>query len=532
MSVKLDDALKIANMINLVFQDKNDISTLINAFNTNKPTLDELLSNLNADLNKDFNKVVKAIDDQTLLNEWAPISSTLNYIGDNIAKYHTILATVYKNASGDYKVISDGKKILFKDWCSGKGSQTTSVLDEMTSWLDSGTFVGGTNTYASLSSIFSNAGPGDTSSLGSDALGIWKKLIDAAQAYPNPTLLGELGYDTKFNSIIKFMESVGKLVTSVYYIHDSALQLLNKIDSSNSYVSVHSTLVSQFGNVDSPTSIWGKFSAELAPSIGNTHSFAEVKVSAFVPQNYPESLPKTAWPIKSWPAGTVYFGGTLDVMDTYPNKGFVSALKFHRAVPAAYSESDLIADNIGLQAIICKMNSDMSIEVLDLKYPSDNWYANQELWNLTGIDGQYPEFVSQYQINVAENFEANYPEPPTPPNNNSITVITGFKFITEDCDIAIALKYGFLDLENQQIDDSGVWTSPIYSGQSKIQAGSFEQMSGNYASGAFKPQIMSNAGWNTTDGKGGGPDNAISAQMASTSYKADIFQPGKVKKII
>jgi len=532
MSVNLNEALTITKMVDDVFKNRSNEDDLLKTFISNGPSMTTLLDNLVDATIAGFKKVVATIDDQTLIQEWSPINSTLNYVGDNLKAYQAALSTVEKattgNNAGKYVITSDSQSILFEDWCNG-GNGSTSAIKEMASWLNIGTINDGD--YASLSGIFSSSGIGATDSIGSDALNTWKSIITSAQAYSNPSVMGDMYYDTQFNSVIKLMECTSKLVMGTYYVHDSALQLLELIGKNqNNYTSVYPVVKSQFGGCDLSSTIWHQFATTLDAWAGETQSFNTARVSAFVQGDYPSAAQGSAWAIRGWRKGEVYFSGVLDVTDTYPN-GFVSALKFHRALPSGVSESDMIADNIGLQAIICEMKSDLDLKVIDDIYPNDDWYANPSLWNPTGIDNQFPKFISNYAINEAVSYENYYPAAPAPMDGNHVVVVTGFKFITMDCDIAISLKFSQLNLSTQEMTGSGTWVDPVYSGHSPIQAGCFDNMSGNYASGTFKPQIMSTAAWNQTTGEHG-PDNTISTQMASMTYRADIFQPSMVKQII
>ncbi|TND07935.1 MAG: hypothetical protein FD123_2743 [Bacteroidetes bacterium] len=537
MEMDFDNVVKVLKALKAVYDNRDNETNLISALIGNGPDTADLLQALEQDVVQGLQNVVTAIQEQTLTQEWSGIANSLGYAHGVIKQYQTELASV-SNQSGTCMITSNGQNIPFSDWCLGT-STSTGALSMLNLLVGSAPINIMDPSVSSLSGIFSTSVPaGSSSTLGLNALPTWIQILSNAQSNTSQSLLGNTyKYETQYESVLRLMSYTHTLVALVYYIHDSALQLLiTSTGSASNCVSIGSTIAANFGDYATAGSIWNQFTQEfenlssgtpdqqqfnstyfslpLPPSVTYNHITIDIPVwsGGDSPNGGGETYPYS-WAFCSYPV-------SLANNPDYPNS-FFGSLGYLHVNQGSGSEVKVL----GLQGTVVQVGAGLAFSTQGL-YPSSDFYSDSSNWGNMQFSG-----IGTYQ-------ESFLPVPATA-STNLVPVITGFQLqvITNGAgafNIGLALQFGVLDVTDPNnpvvtVSDES-FVAPAYAEAkafqdytSMIQSGRFDAVTGN-----LLPAILSNA----TLCRVQGGDNAVVVQVASPIYMADFLQPDKLPQII
>lgn len=93
-TISFGDAVTIAGAVDSLIKHRGNLGKFLESFIDNGPSIGTLMETLTNDVVKGFDDVVSVLEDDTLQQEWAPISDTLNIVGDNLKSYQNSLTTV------------------------------------------------------------------------------------------------------------------------------------------------------------------------------------------------------------------------------------------------------------------------------------------------------------------------------------------------------------------------------------------------------------------------------------------------------
>lgn len=534
MDFDFDNIVKVLKAFNLVYQNRNNEANLISALMGNGPDTASILISIEQDVMSGFKDVVNAIQEQTLLTEWSGIATSLSYAHATIKQYQAELATV-SNASGSCMITSNGQQISLNDWCLGT-SNNPGVLDTLAALVNDSPITAITPSVSSLAGIFSTSTPaGSSSSLGINALSTWMQIVTNAQSNQSQSLLSNnYKYETQYESVLRLMTYTHTLVAMVYYIHDSALQLLTTVTgSSNNYVSVLDTIVANFGDYNTAGTVWNQFAQEFQQLSASAVPEEQIQYCAYT--SFP-STPNTTYShlgidIPVWAGGDSPNGGgetypyywgfcsypvSLANNANYPNSFFGSLGYIHVNQGSGSYERIL-----GVQGTVVTAGAGLKLTTQGL-YPDSNFYSNANNWN----NEQFSEIGT---------FEDSWVAAPQHASPNHISVITGFQLqvISNGAgayNIGLALQFGVLDVTNPDapvvtVNDPS-FISPVYTSANGYQDYTSMCQSGRYdaTTGDLLPAILSNA----TLSRVQNGDNSILVQVASSIYEADFLQPDKL----
>lgn len=539
MSINFKEALTLTKAIGAVYEYRNDEMKLLEKIIYGNSELDSLMKKLTNDVITGFNNVVNVLDEAELLKLWTPINETLNTIGQDLTSYKNAMSTVKQDANGNFTIEFESSVIHYKDWCLGytgsNGVVHPSRLDDMQKWFSSHTLYN--HKEASLVGIFSSFGPVET--VGSNAINVWLKICQKAQQYTNPGLLGNVGYNTLFNSVTEFMDCISFLVKLAYYVHDSALLLLNNILLKEPHgvacdkKSVKPAIDTHFGAYNQTGSIWNNF-ATVLDGLNTGTPGNQFKTAAFTPVLCCATPPGYSH-FKSFRSNPCsFYAQPLSINGVYSN-AFFSAIQISYIQMSGTENYDYNHCHFGLSGTVVQIGADMELTVVDQQWPGTGFYDNPERWS---YDYNNQNYYLNHEVKMGT-FNDAYPPIPVHANKNHIPVVTGFQFQPiqngDEFNVMLCVQYGVLDVTNPKaptvtITDETM-VQPSWAGQSGVQEFFCIPASGNFSSQAYENGFITNIALSQAGGAAGG-DMCISAQMAPEFHKADFYQPINLHKII
>jgi hypothetical protein len=545
MSINFKEALTLTKAIGAVYAHRNDEMKLLDQIIFGNSELDSLINKLTKDVITGFNNVVNVLDEAELLKLWSPINQTLNTIGQDLTSYKNAMSTVTKDANGHFTIEFESSVIHYKDWCLGytgsDGVVHRSRLDDMQKWFSSHTLYN--HKEASLVGIFSSFGP--IEAVGSDAIDVWLKICQKAQVYTNRSLLGNIGYNTLFNSVMEFMDCINMLVKLAYYVHDSALLLLNNIllKEPNGVkcdkLSVKPAIDAHFGAYNQTGSIWNNF-ATVLDSLNTGNPGNQYKTAAFTPALCCTTPPGYSHFERFRPNPSSFYAQPLSINGVYTN-AFFSAIQISNIQVTNSKDENYESCCFALSGTVVQIGADMELSVVDQQWPSTSFYQDPSKW-AHFYEHIYHNKIEIYYLNhgvTLGTFNDAYPPIPVHANKNHIPVVTGFQFQPiqngDEFNVMLCVQYGVLDVTDPKaptvtiVDDTMV--QPAWAGQSGIQEFFCIQPSGNFSSQSYESGFITNMALSQAGGPLGG-DMCISAQMAPEFYKSDFYQPTNLHKII
>lgn len=542
----IKDAYAIINAIAGLAGDESTIQSFIDGLSGSSSTLNTLLEDLNNNVITGFQDVVDAINDAALTDAWQPINQSLTYIGTSLMAYQAAMATVAGPAGGPYTITYNSDAINFIDWCNGYtdsgGTVHRSHLDEMSSWVNVAPLA---NSYLSLAGIFSSVPP---------APGALKLLVEIAQAAQgDPTgVQASMAYDTQYNSVLKFMDAINKLVTLTYYVHDSALalrnQILGKKVGAQGRQPLTAAIAANFGNVSASGTIWNQFAATLSQLATAT---PQTQVSAFKPHMFPPTHAVSTWerqPSNGW----VFLPHKVQISDFYSNAYF-SAIGLVHVESSQYPEYPYSDGWVYQNAHAALVGTAVQVgpvpaggtaptftplpavpDVQGVYGNSGNWVASPE----TGADGSTYNLVTYAGALQLGTCEPSYVVPPAVTSNNHVRVVTGFQFVAlqngQAFNVGVALQFGELDMSDPAnptvtvADDSFI--PPNLTEQPDVQQFINTNLVGDYSTGSNGHGVVTSVSMQQYQG-GNGP-TCLGVQMIPTFYMADFYQPTNLPVIV
>jgi len=537
----VEDAIKIAKAIKAIYEvveGKESIGKLIDQLLDPGQGLDNMLTELNQNVITGFQDVVSAINNETLTNEWAPYSQTLSYIGTNLQAYQQAMHTLAATSTSDksYTIVYNSNAVDFNNWCEGYAEQDGTIhrssLGEMSSWLNPEPLH---NSYLSLVGIFNAQSP--------NALDLIVKIAAAAQQDPAAAPTSRMPYDTQYNSVLRFMDCISKLVTITYYVHDSLLQLHNQIlikqgKPISSRLSVQTAISQNFGNVSTKPYVWHKFAQTLT---GLATGSPQYQAAAFRPDMFPPTVATDSYERPS-DCNWSFLPDEVRITDYYQNAFFTSIALVEvvdSQYPDAfyYNNSHVALQGKAVQVAPSSSGGAPSFSPQENAVPPLSNYENSNNWVPQSNGGDNTDEVTYTGGQILGTYEPSYAPMPSPSSNNCITVVTGFKLVTlnsgTEYNVAIALQFGELDISDPANpvvtikDDSFI--APSFTQQSNIQQFIYTNFVGDYSTGENQHGVITNACLDRIGHDAGA--SCLSVQMAPTFYMADFYQPSNFKPI-
>lgn len=537
MEINFDQIATVFKVIKAVYNSGGNVGNIITALTGNNDNVTTVLSELEQSVIQGFTNVVTAIQEQSLADEWSGVATSLGYAHSVVKQYQADLSTVSNSLGGVTIINKAGQTIPFSEWCLGSAGNNGSLatLNELVS---SATITTITPNVSSLAGIFSTSVPvGNASPLGFDALGTWGQILTNAQSNPAQSLLSSnYKYETQYESVLRLMVYTHSLLGLIYYIHDSALQLLvSSTGSSGGYVSIAQTISDNFGDYSVSGSIWNQFTLEFN-NLTSGSPEQQMNNATYMSLPLPPSVAYeiVTIDIPMWSGGDSSHGGgglinpdcwsicsyPVSLAGSYTN-AFFGSLGYIHANAGSGDEVKILA----LQGSVIQVGPGFSLSNMGL-YPDSSFYSDSNNWNNNQFSG-----VNTYQ--------EGFLTPPATSSSNQVPVITGFQLQMISSgnggfNIGLALQYGILDVSdpnNPQVTiPDHTFVVPEYSEAKAFQAYTSLTQSGHFdaSSGNLLPVLLSNATLSRVENG----NNAVVVQVASLIYQADFLQPDKLPPVI
>jgi hypothetical protein len=248
----VENITKILNGVTSAVNAYKSVSTLIalvlgkdGGLNSVETALQEISQQMQAG----FDKIVNAINLQTLQQQWQSSSQELRQmqrVGQDIA----LQFGSFKGTADDpkaWEIEAFAQNVGFRHWCEVgvPGTDQGPVLTVLARKInDLSTLVG-----TGLSDI-------DPS-----MIDLWDSIIAAAQTANVPGFAGL----TRYELMYRLMQGIFATLGTLYYMHETILALYYAQNPANpgNFVSAADLVQQAFGDVDAPGSLWGMFDSKM-----------------------------------------------------------------------------------------------------------------------------------------------------------------------------------------------------------------------------------------------------------------------------
>lgn len=544
----LGEILQIGSIAADVAKHRDNPLKFLESFLNSEKSLQSYLEQIDQDIVQGFKNLVEELNEKTYLDEWSAIGATLTHVHDQRKSYASLFSATYKGSDGNYYLVDDkGDTVLFIDWAIGpkdsSGNRTGGVLEEMYSWLNQGEIRN--QTLSSLYGIFENApgtspSPSSGSQYGHNAIELLLTIINAAQNFNGGPISSSFATNLQVNSMYSFQQAIYKLVTSVFFTHDSVLQFLNSTSGSmHGRNSAYSLMTNNFGSATTEGTVWYKFATAMA-ALGQGNPEQQLMKTSFNGTQVPAAniQPMINCDPNGVGNGPDYFRWCpydFNLSDYYEN-AFFSSIGF---VYLPYEGSDYKSwVYVGLQGSVTQVGPGLTFTPMINPAPSMSDLNSPANWSpLSG----YPTMMNYNNCFKSDTYNFNYVTPPAIQDNTTqIQVITGFKLgaVTNNSgefNLAVYLQFGVLDISNPQAPTVTVpdatYYAPAWSGQMGIQQFLSANFIGNLGGSTVQDQqtgILTNV---TLDRQANGPD-CMNVQIFPNAYMLNMFQPASVTPVI
>ncbi len=561
MSLNFDSILKMADDFNKLADAGENLESLASLLSPSADEIQEALQKIDTDLQTGFKNVVNAVGTETLASEWKParvaIKDAFDYANNRLIELNTLPTSI--NAGDDPKINPIvGHKLSFTHWCFGSdGTYNSGILDGLQSKLE--------NLYNQLNPV-----NGDTNS----GINLYPQIINAAQADPTNPAVGNLGTDLAWHSMSNFVDGLYRIITTSYYVYQSALQLLQALGHhKHGYSSLQNEdFFKMFGKISNDStyssSLWnllpGLFSPFKQP---DKDPMSVLNKSAYTVQPY--NAVSNPWPtatakLTEKGGGGIYFATGKPVSLIYDHQdcffldiGFTLPDKYTDYNTPKVESQDLDGHNpmLGLVGRVGYLNQYMEVCDLQTDYPSNDYYSNQpEWWHYVEYDRRLGLGLGCYVTDPSaqiDTYKCEFPTPPAASSENHLVVVTGFQFqliqapnASSGWDLVVAVQYGEIDLTPVENPDSntplqvtllqnGDFIAP--NGKDAYRCGFVENTSLGRA-GFYRPSedgtsmvnqlgIVTNIALGNIDNQN---FNAPVVEMAPTFFQGKFMQPANI----
>ncbi|MGV3596215.1 MAG: hypothetical protein ACO1PI_00020 [Bacteroidota bacterium] len=555
----LGEILQIGSIAADVVKHRDNPLKFIESFLNSEESLQSYLEQIDQDIVQGFKNLVEELNEKTYLDQWSAISATLTHVHDQRKSYATLFSATFKGSDGNYYLVDDqGDTVPFIDWAIGpkdaSGNRTGGVLEEMYGWLNQGEIKN--QTLSSLYGIFEDASgtspsPSSGAQYGHNAIDLLLTIVNAAQTFSGGPISSSYATNLQVNSLYSFQQAIYKLITSVFFTHDSVLQFLNSTTGSmHGRNSAFNLMANNFGTATTEGTVWHKFasaieSLPIAPSLQPGQN-----PTALNPQ---QQLMKTAFnatqvpPANAQPminSDALYGGGPecfrwcpydFNLSDYYQN-AFISSIGFVIIPPMGTNSNCYMY--VGLQGTATVVGPGLTFTPMINPVPHMNDLNAPANWTTTYPGSPDYNYNGCFQL---VNYNFNYITPPTVQDTTTqIQVITGFKLCSVtngpgEYNLAISLQFGVLDVSDPQnptvtVPDPTYYT-PQWSNQMGVQQFLSGNLIGNLGGTTVQDQqtgILTNV---TIDREANGA-NSINVQIFPNAYLLNMFQPANVTPVI